>query len=129
MPYPMPHRCPVCGHGLSVSEFHCNSCRTTVRGDFSPCDFCSLDVEKRALLKSFVAVGGSLKELEGILGVSYPTVKKRLAELAEDLGLKQRLPGRDPEKLAAQRARVLDRLAAGELSADEAAKRLRDLND
>jgi hypothetical protein len=127
MPYPMPHRCPVCGHGLTVVEVHCKSCRTTLNGDFAPCEFCSLSVEKRALLKSFVAVGGSIKALEKVLGVSYPTVKKRLGELARELGVADRMPAYDPRKLAEERGDILDQLAAGEIDADEAAAKLAEL--
>ena len=127
MPYPIPGGCPVCGKEFNVTELRCKSCRVTLRGDFILCDFCRINSEQRAFLKNFVAVGGSIKDMEGILGISYPTVKKRLAELADALGVGHRFPKQDPKKAAAERLRLLEMLAKGEITADEVSKRFEEL--
>lgn len=127
MPYPIPGGCPVCGKEVNVTELHCKSCRVTLRGDFTLCDFCRINSGQRAFLKNFVAVGGSIKDMEGILGISYPTVKKRLAELADALGVGHRFPKQDPKKAAAERLRLLEMLAKGEITADEVSKRFEEL--
>ncbi len=124
MPYPIPGRCPVCGKEMTVTELHCKSCRMTLNGDFTLCEFCSLTPQQRALLKNFVATGGSIKELEGVLGVSYPTVKKRLAELAQALGVSGHFQKTDSSQLASERATVLEKLSKGEISADDAIRRM-----
>jgi hypothetical protein len=123
MPYPIPGNCPVCGKEFNVVELLCKSCRVTLRGDFTLCDFCRLSSEQRAFLKHFVAVGGSIKDMEGILGISYPTVKKRLAELADILGVGHRFPRLDPKRAAAERMRLLEMLAAGEMTAEEVSEK------
>ena len=129
MPYPIPGRCPVCGKEMTVAELHCKSCRMSLSGDFNLCEFCSLTPQQRALLKNFVATGGSIKELEGVLGVSYPTVKKRLAELAQALGVHDSFPRTDTRQLANERSLVLEQLARGELTADEAIRKLNELGE
>jgi len=129
MPYPIPGRCPVCGKEMSVAELHCKSCRMSLSGDFTLCEFCSLTPQQRALLKNFVATGGSIKELEGVLGVSYPTVKKRLAELANALGVHDHFPKTDTRQLANERSTVLEQLANGELTAEEAIGKLNELGE
>ncbi|HDR06750.1 MAG TPA: DUF2089 domain-containing protein [Candidatus Coatesbacteria bacterium] len=129
MPYPIPGSCPVCGKEFNVAELVCKSCRATLRGDFTLCDFCRLNSEQRAFLKSFVAVGGSIKEMEGILGISYPTVKKRLAELAQALGVAHRFPRHDPQRASAERLKLLELLSAGEIAADEVSRRFEELRE
>jgi len=129
MPYPIPGNCPVCGKEFNVVELLCKSCRVTLRGDFTLCDFCRLSSEQRAFLKHFVAVGGSIKDMEGILGISYPTVKKRLAELADILGVGHRFPRLDPKRAAAERLKLLELLAAGEMTAEEVSEKFEEMNE
>jgi hypothetical protein len=129
MPYPVPGHCPVCGKEFNVTELLCKSCRVTVRGDFTLCDFCRLSSEQRAFLKHFVAVGGSIKDMESFLGISYPTVKKRLAELADVLGVGHRFPRPDPKQAAAERLRLLEMLSTGEMTAEEVSQKFEAMNE
>ena len=79
--------------------------------------------------KHFVAVGGSIKDMESILGISYPTVKKRLAELADALGVGHRFPRPDPKRTAAERLRLLEMLSAGEMTAEEVSQKFEELTE
>jgi len=45
----------------------------------------SLDDEDLAFVKRFILASGSLKELAGVYGVSYPTIRLRLDRLIEKI--------------------------------------------
>ena len=47
----------------------------------------SLDEEDVSFIKRFVLASGSLKEVAGIYGVTYPTVRLRLARLIQKIRL------------------------------------------
>ena len=76
---------------------------------------------------AFVKVHGSIKEMERIFGISYPTVKNRLNHISGQLQLVEtvRQTGgsagtqRHPESSA-----VLDSLESGEIDVGEAVRRL-----
>ena len=70
---------------------------------------------------AFVRSHGSIKEMEQVFGVSYPTIKNRLARIAESLEFVEIGPPPAPPPMsAAGRSEVLDRLARGEISAQDA---------
>lgn len=50
-------------------------------GSEMPGWLCALDDEDRAFLKRFALASGSLKELAGQYGISYPTIRSRLDRL------------------------------------------------
>jgi len=60
---------------------------------------------------------GSIKEMEQVFGVSYPTVKARLNRIAAMLETIEI----DPQP---SRSEVLERLKAGEITADQAVAEL-----
>ena len=80
-----------------------------------------LPEENLDFLRLYVKVRGNLKEVERILGISYPTVRLRFEKLLLALGYEV---GTDP---AEERASVLDQLEKGEIDAEEASKRLQSL--
>ena len=122
-------RCPGCHQPLQVTELTCPACRLRVQGQFERgCRFCALDPEQRRLLDVFLSCRGVIRDMEKALGVSYPTVRGRVDALLVALGYaptKSEAEAR--EELAARRKQVLDRLEAGELTADQAAAALKDL--
>lgn len=137
--------CPVCSGELTISRLHCRSCGTALEGEFGVGRFGRLDREQLSLLESFLRSRGNLKEMERELGISYPTVRGRVDALVRALGLADGPPAadadlddegdlamdveaRDSADDAAERRRILERLAAREIGADEAAAALRALN-
>jgi len=125
--------CPVCDSRLHVTRLHCNTCGTTIEGEFNVGRFARLGREQMALLESFLRSRGNLRELERELGMSYPTVRGRVEALLRALGLGEDLatdasePARDQSQAIdpALRRDVLERLARHELTAEEAAAALR----
>lgn len=123
-------RCPSCRAALEVSELVCPSCELVLRGRFPRgCRFCSLDPDQRHLLEVFLSCRGTLRDMERVLGVSYPTVRSRLDALLAALGYPRERPEtRPPEDLTAERQQILARLEAGEISPEETAEALRRLS-
>jgi hypothetical protein len=120
-------RCPVCGRNTEVTVIRCNECGTRIEGQFRLCRFCRLTEEQKSFIESFIKCRGNIKEVEKELGISYPTVKNRLEDVADALGygLTQGYspPGYDP---GARRLEILGKLEKGEISVEEAVELLKD---
>ncbi|GGV30950.1 hypothetical protein GCM10010182_62780 [Actinomadura cremea] len=84
-----------------------------VEGDFEPPQLARLSMDDQVFVAAFVRAHGSIKEMERIFGVSYPTVKSRLNRIAGQLDFVDTDP-------APSGADVVDRLRRGEISAQEA---------
>jgi hypothetical protein len=115
---PLPTRCPACEGPLAVKVLFCPACGTEVHGRFALNEFALLPKEHLDFLRLFVKTRGNLKEVERILGVSYPTVRARLDALLKALGYEED-EGKD-------RLEVLEALRQGEISVEEAVARLRE---
>ena len=134
MPHDVISTCPVCSNELSVTRLHCQSCGTTLEGEFSVGRFGRLTREQLALLESFLRSRGNLRDMERELGISYPTVRSRVEALVRALGFGPRdgeaaaeaeTDGEPQARLSRQE--ILERLARHEIAADEAATLIRDL--
>ncbi|HOY85265.1 MAG: DUF2089 domain-containing protein [Candidatus Cloacimonetes bacterium] len=73
--------CPICKHALEIRELRCPACEISYRGNFSQSWLGGLDPRQLEFVKLFIIVQGNIKEMEKRLGISYPTVKNRLAEI------------------------------------------------
>lgn len=94
-------------------------------GEFTLGRLASLREPHASLLELFLRSRGNVKEMERELGLSYPTVRARLEEALTAAGLARR--GESDAELSSRRSAVLDQLERGEISAAEAASRLREL--
>jgi hypothetical protein len=126
--------CPVCSSELAVTRLHCQSCGTTLEGDFSVGRFGRLNRDQVVLLESFLRSRGNLRDMERELGISYPTVRSRVEALVRALGFGPRADADDTEEPAAgpaatpqTREAILEAVARHELSADDAAAAIRAL--
>ena len=88
-----------------------------IEGRWALPELARLSAEDQVFVAAFLRSHGSIKEMEQVFGVSYPTVKARLNRIAERLEFVDLSP-------RPSRGEVLDRLRRGELSADEAVKAL-----
>ena len=92
----------------------------TIEGEFELPPLARLRYEDQVFVSEFVRCHGSIKDMEKAFGISYPTVKNRLNRIIDQLQLVK--VGTSP---AAAPDDALDLLERGEISADEAAARLR----
>jgi hypothetical protein len=113
--------CPSCDHPLEVRRLECTSCGVAVEGHFDAGPLARLSSEQMAFVEVFLRSRGKIKDVEEELGISYPTVVSRLSDVLVSLGFES---GEDPRE-AGRRQRILDELAAGQISAAEATERLR----
>lgn len=104
---------------MQVTKLHCHSCKTNIEGNFDSCKFCRLSEEQREFIEVFLTSRGNIKEVERLLGISYPTVRSRLDAVLESLGYRVE---REQDQ---RRKEILEALDKGEISSEEAIKLLR----
>ena len=118
--------CPICGEELEVTRLHCSSCDTTLEGSFALGRFYRLTREQLQFIETFIKNRGSLKDVGQEMDMSYPTVVSRLNDVLIAIGYRDRIkPAEDPGVPADQRRDILERLARGEINADDAARILK----
>jgi len=111
-------QCPICNGAVEITEISCSSCRSTIRGHFRPCKFCTLSNKNKDFAEIFIKNRGNIKEIERELGVSYPTVKGKLDSLIAALGYKNQSEDTINKK------EILEKLYRGEITSEEAVKLL-----
>ncbi len=119
--YPLPTACPVCHDDLLVTRLICRNCGTALEGRFTLERLFQLTPEQLHFVEVFLRCEGKINRVEEELGISYPTVRSRLTEVIRALGYEVGEEAGDDEKL---RQEVLAQLARGEITSDEAFRRL-----
>lgn len=117
---PVVASCPVCAETLKVVRLECDRCGTRLEGAFALDRFSALDAEQRGFLEAFVRNRGSIKDVGGELGISYPTVRSRLDGVIRALGFE--VPAQDHS--AERRKEILRELSEGKIAADDAVRLL-----
>jgi hypothetical protein len=84
-----------------------------IEGQFEPPQLAQLSIDDQVFVAAFVRSHGSIKEMERIFGVSYPTIKSRLNRIAEHLDFIDV----DPAPTGVD---VVDRLRRGQISVQDA---------
>jgi len=90
-----------------------------IEGAFAPPQLARLAADDQVFIAAFLRSHGSIKEMEQMFGVSYPTIKARLARIAASLEFIDESP-------APARSEVLEQLARGEITAQAAIAALED---
>ena len=111
-------KCPVCGEPLSVTRLYCRACDTAVEGHFGLGRFYHLSPEELAFVEIFIRCEGKLNRVQEELGISYPTARARLMEVILALGYQ--IQTARSQISAEERQVVLEQLAAGEITSEEA---------
>lgn len=105
------------GSSLVVERVRLPEKRLTIEGEFLLPELAQFSLEDQVFIAAFLRSHGSIKEMEQVFGVSYPTIKARLNRIAGKLHFVETNP-------SPSRAEILDRLHSGEISADEAVRAL-----
>jgi len=103
------------GQAFVVERVRLAGSGIVVEGQFEPPQLAQLSVDDQVFVAAFVRSHGSIKEMERIFGVSYPTIKSRLNRIAGCLDFVETDP--DPEPGGAD---VVERLQRGEISVQDA---------
>jgi len=89
----------------------------SIEGDFELPPLAQLTLEDQIFITAFVRCQGSIKDMEELFGISYPTVKSRLARISEKLEFVEINP-------PATGREILNQLDKGEISVEDAIKKL-----
>ncbi len=90
-----------------------------IEGNYELPPLARLPAEDQVFVMAFVKSDGSIKEMERIFGISYPTVKSRLGRIASQFQMVEAvLP------VSSNKEEVLASLERGEITAAEAIERL-----
>ena len=105
------------GHPLVVERVRLLGKEIVVEGSFELPQLAQLSMEDQVFITAFVRSHGSIKEMEQVFGVSYPTIKARLTRIANSLPFVESNP-------TPSRTEILDRLRRGEITAQDAIREL-----
>src|ERR1700753_2652158 len=108
------------GAPLVVERVRLTDRDIVLEGQFALPQLALLSAEDQVFVAAFLKSHGSIKEMESVFGVSYPTVKARLNRIAGALEFVDTNPAPAPPR----RSEVLDRLARGEITAQDAINEL-----
>ena len=89
-----------------------------IEGSFEPPPLAALPAEDQVFVAAFLKSHGSIKKMEALFGISYPTVKNRLNRIADRLSLVE-------IDAAPAGESILDDQESGRISVDEALRRLK----
>jgi hypothetical protein len=105
---------------LVVERVRLGDSEIAIEGAFELPPLAALAAEDQIFVAAFVRSHGSIKDMERLFGVSYPTIKARLNRIA---GLLPQFDGQpDPPPSTSE---LLDRLERGELTARDVIARMR----
>lgn len=106
------------GREITVERVKLVDSNIAVEGSFELPALIRLDPDDQTFVAAFVKCHGSIKQMEKYFGISYPTVKGRLNRIGEKLDFVEievdKNIGSD----------ILDRLDKGEITFDDAIKKL-----
>jgi len=108
---------------VKIEKIYLTESKLRIEGEFDLPPLAQLPYDDQIFISAFVKTHGSIKEMEKLFGVSYPTIKSRLNHLSDrlgDLGIKIQTP-----KNESSQKEILELLDRGELTAEEALERLK----
>ena len=105
------------GAAIEVERIKLKDKGITIDGSFELPPLAQITLEDQIFVSAFIKCGGSIKSMEKFFGISYPTVKNRLSNIAgklEFVEIDPPAPGNE----------VLQQLDDGKITAEEAIKKL-----
>ena len=105
------------GHRILVERVRLADKDIAIEGSFELPQLARLAMDDQIFITAFVRSHGSIKEMERIFGVSYPTIKSRLNRIANSLEFVETNP--TPSK-----TEILERLQSGEITAEDAIREM-----
>jgi len=105
------------GQPIVIERVRLTEKNIAIEGSFELPQLARLAMEEQIFVTAFVRSHGSIKEMERIFGVSYPTIKSRLTRIADSLEFVETNP--TPSK-----AEILGRLQREEITAEDAIREM-----
>ena len=105
------------GHPMVIERIRLADKDIAIEGSFELPQLARLAMDDQVFITAFVRSHGSIKEMERVFGVSYPTIKARLTRIADSLEFVETNP--TPSK-----AEILARLQQGQITAEDAIREM-----
>jgi hypothetical protein len=105
------------GSNIVVERVRIPESDITIEGAFELPALARLSADDQVFVMAFVRAEGVIKEMERVFGVSYPTIKSRLARIVGQIQFVETI-------IISKRQEVMDALDRGEITAKEAIERL-----
>jgi len=105
------------GKPITIERVRLVDSDIAIEGSFSLPPLANLSAEDQIFVMAFIRCSGSMKEMEEMFGISYPTVKNRIGRIAKQLEFVEIV------KLSSQEE-VIEELERGDITTDEAIRRL-----
>ena len=105
------------GKPITIERVRLSDSGIAIEGSFGLPPLASLSAEDQVFVMAFMRCHGSIKEMEEMFGISYPTVKNRLNRIAGQLQFVETVK-------IDLRAAVVDELERGDISTEEAIRKL-----
>jgi len=99
MKYISQNKCPICETKLKSVKLACPTCKAEfpIETELSVFDY--LSENDMLFLKTFLSCSGNLKDLQEKMNISYPTAKKKLDDIIQQLGLNEVNKKEEGEKM------------------------------
>jgi len=105
------------GKPVTIERVRVADSGIAIEGNFTLPPLANLSAEDQVFVMAFMRCHGSIKEMEEMFGISYPTVKNRLNRIAGQLQFVETVKI-NPREV------VIDELESGDISTEEAIRRL-----
>lgn len=113
------------GKALRVIKVLVPETGITIEGEFTLPMLAQLSPEEQMFAAVFLKTHGSIKQMEKVFGISYPTVKNKLNRIAGKLDMVNvGVEIEEPEIQKEDHMNILEKLENGEISLEEALKGL-----
>jgi hypothetical protein len=109
-------RCPFCDAALEIRRLGCVACETTIESRLPIPPLFRLPPDLQLFVLTFLRCQGKIRDVEKELGISYPTVIKRLDLVNVLLGHQAAPSGRTG---------ILEQLERGEITVQDATQLLK----
>jgi hypothetical protein len=108
------------GRPVAVERVRLTETGSAIEGSWELPQLARLSAEDQVFVTAFVRSHGSIKEMERVFGVSYPTIKARLNRIGESLDFVDTNP-------RPSRVEILERLRRREITPEDAIHQLEEL--
>jgi hypothetical protein len=110
------------GKAFKIERVRITDSQIAIEGDFALPPLACLSLDDQLFASAFLASHGSIKKMEAMFGISYPTVKNRLNRIASGLDVPKVEVGTEMETRF--RKEILEKLDRGEMTFNEAMEAL-----
>jgi hypothetical protein len=118
------------GKRIEIEKVRLTESSIALEGPFELPPLAALTLEDQVFVIAFVRTHGSIKEMEQLFGVSYPTIKNRLQRIAEQFEYVEiRKEAVSAPSLTEQRKQILEDLENKKLDAKQAMAALKELKE